>query len=203
MATEETAPAPLTEYAVSKAFVDTWLANPRSLIYDAVSLRLGTVYGYSPGHRLDLVVNNMVYDAVQGRDITVTGNAARPLIHVEDVARAIVFMLDRPETGIYNVVGENYRMADLAADIASFTVARVLPRPDSVDARDYMADGSKLRALGWEPQHTVVGSLPALALMSVALPGCPSRYKRLNALRHLIDSGVLTPDLRRKDPVAA
>lgn len=208
MATEETRPNPLTAYAVAKHFVDFSLMAhvgdaPRGSYFNAVSLRLGTVYGYSPGHRLDLVVNGMTYDAVHGLPITVHGNAARPLVNVEDVARSIVFMLDRPETGVFNVVGENFHMADLASVISKFTSARVRAREADVDQRDYMADGSKLRALGWQPQHTVASTLPDLTEKSLTLSGIPSRYKRLNALRYLIDSGELTPDLHRKEPVAA
>lgn len=205
MATEESEPNPLTMYAKCKASVDAFArdivdVDPR---FESVSLRLGTVYGYSPGHRLDLVVNRMTYDAVRGKGITVNGNASRPLTHVEDVASAIVFMLERPETGIYNVVGENYKMVDLGYAVSDFTKAKLMLRAGGADQRDYAADGSKLRALGWEPQHTVVGSLPDLAAKTADLPGIYTRYERLTALKKLIASGAITPDLRRKDPVAA
>lgn len=203
MATEETPVAPLTEYAKAKADVDRWafsLSSYRSP--NAVSLRLGTVYGWSPGHRLDLVVNRMTYDAVHGLGITVNGNAARPLVHVEDVARAIVFMLDRPETGIYNVVGENWRMGDLAETVAWATKAQIRKAAPSADARDYQADGSKLRALGFDTEWGVGDTLADLAELSVRL-GVRSRYERLNAIRNLIDSGQLTSDLRRKETAAA
>lgn len=207
MATEETPPAPLTAYAQSKANVDAWLVE--NLDLNAVSLRLSTVYGWSPGHRLDLVVNRMVYDAVHGLGITVNGNAARPLVHVEDVARAIVFMLDRPETGIYNVVGENWRMAALADEVAhrvheaTGKRPRVKTVPADADQRDYAADGSKLRTLGLNFENSVTHTIHDLAAKSLALGGPRSRYERLSAIRNLISSGALTPDLRRKESIAA
>ena len=200
MATEETDPNPLTRYAAAKAAVDYSLSGLSS---DAVSLRLGTVYGWSPGHRLDLVVNQMVYDAGRGRGISVNGDAARPLVHVEDVARAIVFMLDREERGVYNVVGENWRMGALGESIAAATKAMIHHGPPSADQRDYSASGDKLRALGWEPRHTVASTVPDLLVKSYGL-GVPWRYKRLHSIQRLINDGVLTPDLyRNKESVAA
>lgn len=206
MATEDRPTQPLTAYALAKDLVDM---EAPSLAENAVSLRLGTVYGWSPGHRLDLVVNRMVYDATHGLGITVNGNAARPLVHVEDVARAIVFMLDRPETGIYNVVGENWRMAALADEVAhrvheaTGKRPRVKTVPADADQRDYAADGSKLRTLGLNFENSVTHTIPDLAAKSLALGGPRSRYERLSAIRNLISSGALTPDLRRKESIAA
>lgn len=185
LATEETTPNPLTPYAQAKADVDTFV-HQRGY-FDAVSLRLGTVYGYSPGHRLDLVVNRMVHDALNKGYVTATGNAARPLVHVEDVASAVLFMLTRQEGGIYNVVGENTRMYSLADTVASFAgVPRVYVNGGS-DARDYAASGDKLRALGCEPQHSVVGSLPVLFERTMALPKGRT-YERLPILRAILEN---------------
>lgn len=199
MATEETEPAPLTQYAKAKACIDR-MTQKYGL--EAVSLRLGTVYGWSPGHRLDLVVNQMAYSAAHGRGVTVSGNAARPLVHVEDVARAIVFMVEREERGIYNVVGENRRMGELGEQIAGLTKASLVVEPGGADQRDYSASGDKLAALGWQPQHTVESTIPDLLVKSRRL-GLQSRYKRLPAIQRLVRDGVLTPDLYRKESVAA
>ena len=199
MATEETPVAPLTHYAKAKAQIDDMVAKYR---FDAVSLRLGTVYGWSPGHRLDLVVNQMVYDAGRGLGVTVNGDAQRPLVHVEDVASAIVFMLDRKERGIYNVVGENWLMADLGAWVAGITKAALHRHPASADQRDYSASNAKLRALGWRPECNVASTVPSLFAKSRSLR-MASRYKRLASIQKLIREGVLTPDLYRKESVAA
>jgi len=77
---------PQSIYAKCKADVDRFLASGLWPYEDWVSLRLGTVYGYSPGHRLDLVVNRMVHDALANDLVRANGNAARPLTHVEDAA---------------------------------------------------------------------------------------------------------------------
>lgn len=183
---------PLTAYAESKAMVDGWLGEHPEV--DAVSLRLGTVYGYSPGHRTDLVVNKMVYDSAGGLPIQVNGNAARPLVHVEDVASAVVWGVNTKERGVFNVVGENWRVRDLARSIADFMGARIVSSGVGHDARDYMADASKLKGYGWTPRHTVAGSVPVLAEKTLNLPA--GQYVRLVALKRLLERGVLSPDLR-------
>ena len=127
VATEESRPNPLTPYAKAKAAVDAYVHEGRWFRGNAVSLRLGTVYGYSPGHRLDLVVNRMAYDAVTKGYVSATGNAWRPLVHVEDVASAILFMLDQPWTGVYNVVGENAQMMPLGTSSTWTNGRQALP----------------------------------------------------------------------------
>jgi nucleoside-diphosphate-sugar epimerase len=204
-ATEETPVHPLTAYASGKARVDAALHDAIStLTHNVVSLRLGTVFGYSPGHRLDLVVNRMVYDAVNnGCYVRATGNAARPLVHVEDVADAVEFFLTkRPDViGIVNVVGENVRMHDLARRVAAYAEVDLDLQPPGADQRDYMASGAKLAALGFTPKRTVEGSLPVLFEKTIGLP--PGQYQRLPALQRLIASGRLTPDLRTPQRIAA
>jgi nucleoside-diphosphate-sugar epimerase len=188
MADETTPTQPLSEYAKGKAAVDRYAAAQ-----EAVSLRFGTLYGWSPGHRLDLVVNRMCYDAVHGRGVTVYGNAARPLTHVIDAARAIVLAVENTRTqGIYNVVGENWRMQDLGRAVAAQSGATLTFKPGGADARDYSASGAKLRATGWSPQHTVASTLPSLLIQSFGLLALKP-YVRLETLKSL----SLTPDLRR------
>ncbi len=190
IATEDTPVNPLTAYARAKADVDRYLG-----LFDGylgltnwASLRLGTVWGYSPGHRLDLVVNRMVHDATFGA-ITATGNAARPLVHVEDVADAVLTFVENDAQGIYNIVGENIRMYDLADRVALASGKRnlrVAKLAGSADARDYMASGAKaLARANWLPQHRLADSLPDLFVHTHALPA-GRLYERLPiARKHL------------------
>jgi len=191
-ATEATTPRPQTEYARQKANVDEWARNSS---IETLSLRLGTVFGYSPGHRLDLVVNKMVYDALNGGVVKVYGASSRPLVHVEDVASAVEFMLlQRTEQGVYNVVGENWDIGVLGKAIAHFAGADVEIQDGDADKRDYQAYANKIKAIGWEPRHTVMGSLPVLAEKTLALP--PRIYTRLGAIQSLLERGLLDPTLR-------
>lgn len=188
VATEESPVNPLTAYARAKANVDAELdGQPNVMI-----LRLGTVYGPSPGHRLDLAVNRMTYDAVTGRGVKVFGSSWRPFTHIEDVAEAIARAVESDAAGIHNVVGQNLRIDMLGQIVGHLTGARVLST-DSPDQRDYRA--VSIRG-GWvDYAHTVADTIPGLAEFSRNLPGLPSRYERLATLKHLVASGRLTPEL--------
>jgi nucleoside-diphosphate-sugar epimerase len=190
---ETTPPNPQTTYAVCKARVDDWL--DRRITAEYTILRLGTVYGWSPNHRLDLVVNRMVYDALNLRRVKATGNAARPITHIEDVASAIVWAVESPASRqTYNIVGENVRMRDLALEVAHVAAVPVVHEDGGADTRDYMASGTKALRAGWHPTRTVRASLPRLFEKSNGLDHWDlDAGIRINTLRQLIDAGELDP----------
>lgn len=199
-ATEGSTLRPLTEYARAKASVDNWMRNfadassewaPKLDLTNWASLRLGTVWGYSPGHRLDLVVNRMVYDATYGKAIHARGDAARPIVHVEDVADAIVHFVGRKDTGIYNIVGENVTIAPLAERVAAAvgaeydTFVPVVYEDGGADQRDYAALGDKAALAGWTPNYLLDDALADLVIQTATLPE-GRLYERLPiARKHL------------------
>jgi len=194
-ATEGTPVNPLTAYARAKAEVDE--AAPR-LADRVVSLRLGTVWGYSPGHRLDLVVNRMMFDAINRVEVTANGTAWRPLIHVEDVARAVVKYVENEEVGIRNIVADNVQIDDLGDLIAEYTGAGFSPNPGNADQRDYSAVSD------FDYKHSVFDErdLHDLWVNTQLLPlvgaDPTDRYIRLNSLRRLKNLGLLDDNLYRK-----
>ena len=200
-ATEETTPNPQTLYAEAKTAVDQALHEPTGadgLRYRYVSLRLGTVFGPAPNHRLDLVVNRMVFDALNNGGVTVTGDAARPLVHVEDVASAVLWAVEGDQRGIYNIIGENIRMKALGRAVAHFAGVPVKYASSGADTRDYMASGEKALRAGWAPTRSVEGSLPALFEHTKQYDQYDlSDHVRLIQLQRLIDEGTLDPKTLR------
>ncbi|MDD5638545.1 MAG: NAD(P)-dependent oxidoreductase [Candidatus Pacebacteria bacterium] len=111
---------PLSLYAKTKVEAEKFLKNKNSLIF-----RLGTVFGVSDTYsrlRMDLVVNYMTANAITKGKLSVFGGTQwRPLIHVYNVAEAIVNNLEKPITGIYNLTTLNYQIKDLAKEISKIT----------------------------------------------------------------------------------
>src|SRR3990167_6015915 len=97
---------PLTLYAKTKYQSEKLLLNAiRKDKLDIVILRFGTLYGYAPRMRFDLVVNIMAATAFCEDKIHVFGgNQWRPLVHVKDAAKTILTAIGKKNTyNIYNV----------------------------------------------------------------------------------------------------
>jgi hypothetical protein len=156
------------------------------------------VWGYSPGHRLDLVVNRMMHDAIHRERVTAQTNAWRPLVHIEDVARNVAYYVENGETGIRNVVGENVQMYELAERIGEYVGVPVTFDEGSADQRNYRA-----RNGGLHPIHSVFSDadLNDLWVNTQLLPTSAAdptdRYVRINSLRRLMNLGLLDKNLRR------
>lgn len=190
---DETSPVnPQSTYASCKARVDDWVTQR---FPSATILRLGTVFGHSPNHRLDTVVNRMVFDALNRGGVTANGNPNRPFVHVEDVASAIVWAVEHTPAGIYNILGENVSILTLAREVASFAAVPVYAKEPGADSRDYMASGRKAFVAGWAPTRSVAGSIPVLfeKSMEYDLYGLDNHI-RLSSLRRLIERGEVDPE---------
>lgn len=115
---------PLSLYAKTKIEAEKYLANSNSLVF-----RLGTVFGVSDTYariRMDLAVNYMTARAITNGKLTIFGgNQWRPLVHVKNVAEAIVSSLEKPLKGVYNISGLNYKIADLGEEIAKITNSKI------------------------------------------------------------------------------
>ena len=90
---------PLTPYAESKVAAEEALRELAGDDFVPVSMRNATVYGVSPRLRLDIVLNNLVAWAHTTGAIRLQsdGSSWRPLIHVRDVARATLALLEAPD----------------------------------------------------------------------------------------------------------
>ncbi len=111
---------PRAAYAVSKFEAERQLLAMAGGDFCPIILRKGTVFGYSPRMRFDLVVNTFVRDALVNGTITLFrgGEMWRPLVDVRDVARAYITCLAANEAAvngqIFNVANCNMRISELA-----------------------------------------------------------------------------------------
>ena len=122
---DETAPIePRAAYATSKRYGEQALLKLADKGLCPVLLRNGTVYGYSPRMRFDLVVNTFVKDALLNGRLSLHGGGWmwRPLVDIRDVADAMTAAYEAPADTvrgeIFNVVHSNYQIRELAMIVA-------------------------------------------------------------------------------------
>ena len=212
---DESAPLrPLTAYAESKVRAEEALIDLADDDFSPVILRNATAYGVSPRLRLDLVLNNLVgWASTTGRvRILSDGTPWRPVVHVEDIARALLPTLSAPHDLVsgeaFNVGAdaENYQVRDLAEIVAETVPRSVIEYAGSgdPDPRSYRVDFRKLRRafpelrLEWTARAGAAELHDAYrdaGLGADAFDG--DRYIRLKRLQLLLARGELRPDLRR------
>lgn len=151
---EESPLNPLSIYAQTKLEAEKFLLDR-----DAVVFRLGTLFGVGDSYsriRLDLVVNVLTVKACLYNRISVFGgDQYRPLLHVRDVAEAVVPNLESRVSGLYNLHTVNVRIADLADMFERHFPGLEVQRTEVKfqDSRNYRVSSEKARnAFGFAPK---------------------------------------------------
>jgi nucleoside-diphosphate-sugar epimerase len=210
---EETPQRPVAPYGESKVAVErdvSLLADER---FSPTFLRNATAYGASPRLRLDLVVNELVALALTTGEILVKsdGTPWRPLIHVEDIARAFVTLLSVPRERVHNQAlnvgrsSENYRVRELAEIVREVVPGSTIRYAEGAgpDKRCYRVDFGKIARLvpEFQPQWDVrrgacqlLEAYRAAGLTEAQVIG--PRYRRLGVLRELMTGGRIDSELR-------
>jgi nucleoside-diphosphate-sugar epimerase len=138
---------------------------------NAISLRLATVFGMAPRMRLDLLVNDFVYRAVNDRFVVLfEAHFKRNYLHVRDVARAFLHAIDNFDSmkgGPYNVglSDANLSKAELCARIQAQLpnfVYLEAPVGTDPDKRDYIVSNAKLEATGYATEYSLDAGISEL-----------------------------------------
>ena len=111
-------------------------------------LRFGTTYG---GEKLntDYLVDSMIHEALTKNQITVYNDVVRPIIHLEDLARAIVFAIEHPPPRFYELGSENMTKLDMAHIISRHIQADVVNVETEKKSVGYVANSRMLTDKGF------------------------------------------------------
>ena len=164
---EDSPVQPLSLYAQSKLDAEGIITERRP---DALIFRLATLAGVGDTYsriRLDLVLNLLVVRARLIGELQVFGGEQyRPLLHVRDVATALVPHLATDTSGIYNIGTENVTILQLAERVVERVgeaEIRVIDVPFQ-DVRNYRVSFERAgRDLGFTPEHSIDDAIDEVA----------------------------------------
>jgi nucleoside-diphosphate-sugar epimerase len=145
---ERSPTGPLSLYASSKLDAENILLQSKAT---PLIFRLGTLFGISDTYsrlRVDLVLNVLTIRAVlEGTMSVFGGEQYRPLLHVRDVATAVIPHLDDSASGIYNLSTENVTILQLAERIQKILSNVKIEQTEISfqDARNYRVSTDKVK----------------------------------------------------------
>ena len=174
--TEETPLNPISLYGTSKVDAERAILEAGN----STSLRLATVFGVSPRPRLDLLVNDFVFQAARQRFIVVfEGHFKRNYIHVRDVVRAFQFVMDHPDV----TIGEPFNVGLSSANLSKLDLCEAIrvhvpsllvienQFAKDPDKRNYIVSNEKIERLGYLPKYDLDHGIRELMQAASFMPG--------------------------------
>ncbi len=158
--TEDLALEPLTDYSRYKAMGEDVVLKAQSKDFTTTIVRPATLCGYAPRLRLDLIVNILTSQAVHRGEIPILGGEQRrPNLHIKDMVRAYITILEAETTTVagqvFNVGAENATVRQLAERV-EVICGGTLKVTETNDKRSYSVNSDRIRrVLGFTPDYSI------------------------------------------------
>jgi nucleoside-diphosphate-sugar epimerase len=213
--TEEADLFPVTPYGKTKVEAERGLSQLADDNFSPTYLRNATAYGASHRLRLDIVVNNLTAVAMMTGQVRLQsdGTPWRPLVHIEDISRVFVAVLEAPREIVHDEafnVGrpqDNLQVRDIAEMVCEAVPGSTVSFAAGAgpDLRNYRVDFAKLSAtfpnlaLRWTVSDGIDELLAAYTKHDLTYGDLTSsRFVRLHRIRELLSLGLVDDMLHRR-----
>ncbi len=151
-------------YGISKLQGERGVLQMQDENFSVIAIRQGTISGFSPRMRFDLIVNTMFKTAVVEKKITVSNPSIwRPVYDIRDAVNAFVRAVQANYSinGVFNATSDNYTVGQVA-DLVKYEVEKKtgdnikLDIKNIQDFRNYKVSINKAKTyLGFQPLYTI------------------------------------------------
>jgi nucleoside-diphosphate-sugar epimerase len=169
---DETSPASsMYPYGISKLQGEKAVMQMADKGFSSICFRQGTVSGYSPRMRLDLIVNTMFKTAMERGEIIINNPSIwRPILSIDDACNAYIRAIEASDeiSGIFNIASGNYTVGETADLVKNVLEQKIGRRIGLVikhlqDFRNYKVNIDKaVNVLSFKPMHDVTSILENL-----------------------------------------
>ena len=126
----------VTKYALDQQAIIANLQGKR-----VIGLRFGTVNGWAPNLRVDVMINSMYHSVQNATGIQVMNrHISRAILGIEDLCRAVLCCVERPVSGIYNLASFNDTVGDIAQAVSNKLGITITDRGNTTNAYDFALD---------------------------------------------------------------
>ena len=210
--TEKSLPNPQTAYGKSKILAENDISKLADGKFSPTYMRNATAFGFSPRMRFDIVVNNLSGFAKVEKEIKILGDGKpwRPLVHVKDISKAILKVLQSNKELIHNEIfnvgssEENYQINSIAKHCQKFfkDCNISVAQKNLEDTRNYNVSFNKIQEkLDFRIDYTLDKGLSDLKEIYEFIDlqnedFYNKLYTRLKQINYLIDKNLINKELR-------
>jgi nucleoside-diphosphate-sugar epimerase len=132
---------PVNNYDVTKYALDQQATIANLVGKRVIGLRFGTVNGWAPNLRVDVMINSMYHSVQMGTGIQVMNKQiSRAMLGIEDLCRAVNRCIEQPVPGIYNLASFNATVGNIAEAVSAKLGVDIVDRGATANAYDFAID---------------------------------------------------------------